>query len=203
MAIGIPMDVIPNLRTIKHDDSSAVTLGQIILNNGAILIAVNAADAAADNAYVYKGKVSMPKNTSLAINAHDKVYFDVADDEINKSAAGNTQCGYCLEDAASADTHVVMWLEPKLDVISAAGVVQTHIIIAAASFTTAGGDANETITIAGALATDVCHVTLNDRGATPVTILDAQAASGQIDVVMSADPSTDHILDYTLVRAVT
>lgn len=203
MAVGKPMDVIPNLRTIKYAHGSAVTLGEVIVNNGAVLIAVNAAAISVDNAYIDKGKVELPKNTSLVISAHDKVYWDVADDEINKSSAGNTQCGYCVEDAASADTVVVIRLEPKLDVISAAGVVQSHIIIAAGSFTTAGGDANETITIAGALETDVCHVTLNDRGASPVTILDAQAASGQINVVMSADPSTDHILDYTLVRAVT
>lgn len=202
MAVGKPMDVIPNLRTIKYAHGSAVTLGEVIVNNGAVLIAVKAAAISIDNAYVYKGKVELPKNTSLAINEHDKVYWDVADDEINKSAAGNTMCGYCVEKAESADTTVVIYLEPKLDVIAAGGVTQAHIIIAAGSFTTAGGDADETITIAGLLATDIVHVTLNDRGSTPVTILDAQAASGQIDIVMSADPSTDHILDYTAVRAV-
>lgn len=202
MAVGKLVDVIPNLRTIKYAHGSAVTLGEVIVNNGAVLIAVNAAAISTNNVYVYEGKVEMPKKASLAINEHDKVYWDDTAKEINKTPAGNTMCGYCVEKAAAADSTVVIYLEPKLDVIAAGGVTQTHIVIAAGSFTTAGGDANETITIAGLLATDIVNVTVNDRGSTPVTIAEAQAAAGQIDVVMSADPSTDHILDYMVVRAV-
>lgn len=74
-------------------------------------------------------------------------------------------------------------------------------IVAAGAFTTAGGDANEAIVISGCLSTDVAIVTLKTAGGTPRTITTAAAASGQINVVMSGDPSTDHVLNYILVRA--
>lgn len=81
------------------------------------------------------------------------------------------------------------------------GITPSHIVVAAGEFTTAGGDANETITVAGALATDLVHVTLHTKGASPVTILTASVSAGQIDVVMSGDPSTDHVLTYSVLRA--
>lgn len=73
--------------------------------------------------------------------------------------------------------------------------------IAAGSFTTVGGSANETITIAGALSSDFAVVVLKTKGGTPRTILTSAAAAGQINVVMSGDASTDHVLTYLLFRA--
>ncbi len=81
------------------------------------------------------------------------------------------------------------------------GIAPSHIVVAAGEHTTAGGDANETITVAGALATDIVLVTLHTVGATPRTITTASASAGQIDVVMSGDPSTDHVLSYVVLRA--
>jgi hypothetical protein len=81
------------------------------------------------------------------------------------------------------------------------GITPSHIVVAAGEFTTAGGDANETITVSGALATDLVHVTLHTAGSTPRTITTASASAGQIDVVMSGDPSTDHVLTYSVLRA--
>lgn len=81
------------------------------------------------------------------------------------------------------------------------GITPSHIVVAAGEFTTAGGDTDETITVAGALATDIVLVTLHTAGASPVTIVDASASAGQIDVDMSADPSTDHVLSYMVLRA--
>lgn len=77
----------------------------------------------------------------------------------------------------------------------------SHKIFAAGEFTTAGGDANEAITVTGALATDIAIVTLKTKGATPRTILTAAAATDAINVVLSADPSTDHVLSYMVLRA--
>lgn len=82
-----------------------------------------------------------------------------------------------------------------------AGDSATHQVVAAGEFTTLGGDANEAITITDLLATDLCHVTLHTKGASPQTILTAVCAAGQINVVMSADPSTDHVLTYSVLRA--
>lgn len=74
-------------------------------------------------------------------------------------------------------------------------------IVAAGEFTTAGGDTDETIPVSGALATDIALVTLHTAGGTPRTVVDASASSDQIDVDMSDDPSTDHVLSYLLLRA--
>lgn len=83
----------------------------------------------------------------------------------------------------------------------AAGITPSHIVKFAGEFTTAGGDANESITVAGALGTDIAIVTLKTKGASPVTILTAVAATDAITIVMSADPSTDHVISYMILRA--
>lgn len=83
--------------------------------------------------------------------------------------------------------------------------VQEHLtsglrVIAAGTFTTVGGDANETITVPGAAATDVVSITLKTAGVSPVTVLRAAAATDAINVVLSADPDNDHVLQYVVIR---
>jgi Ni,Fe-hydrogenase III small subunit len=76
-----------------------------------------------------------------------------------------------------------------------------YVVIAAGEFATLGGDATESITVSGALASDIAVVTLNTVGSTPRTVTTATAASNAITVVMSGDPSTDHVLNYLVLRA--
>jgi len=78
----------------------------------------------------------------------------------------------------------------------------SHVVKYAGEFTTAGGDATESIPAVGALATDLVVVTLHTVGATPRTILTALAVADAITVTMSGDPSTDHVLTYVVLRAV-
>lgn len=85
----------------------------------------------------------------------------------------------------------------KLD----AGVTFSHRVFAAGSFTTAGGDANEQITVAGALVSDLAFVVIKTVGGTPRTLLTSVAAAGVINLVFSGDPSTDHVVSYQLLRA--
>jgi len=73
-------------------------------------------------------------------------------------------------------------------------------IIASGTFTTAGGDAAESITATGALATDRAIVMVRTAGATPRSIVAAAAATNAINVTMSGDPSTDHVLCWFVVR---
>lgn len=82
------------------------------------------------------------------------------------------------------------------------GITPTHKVIAAGTHTSAGGDATESITVSGALSTDIAIVTLKTAGATPRTITTATAATDAITVVLSGDPSTDHVISYVLLRAV-
>lgn len=81
------------------------------------------------------------------------------------------------------------------------GILPSHVVKYAGEFTTVGGDTDETISVAGVVATDLVVVTLHTAGATPVTVIDAAAGTDQIDVDMSADPSNDHVLTYVVYRA--
>jgi hypothetical protein len=78
----------------------------------------------------------------------------------------------------------------------------SHHVVTAGTHTTAGGDASESITDATVLATDTVMVMIKTEGSTPVTCDAATAAAGSITVTMSADPSTDHVLQYVVYRAV-
>lgn len=82
------------------------------------------------------------------------------------------------------------------------GLTGSHYILAAGVFTSAGGDATESITVTGATSSDVAIVTLKTKGASPVTILAAAPTTNAITVTMSADPSTDHVLSYVVLRVV-
>lgn len=81
------------------------------------------------------------------------------------------------------------------------GVAPSHVVKFAGSFTTAGGDANETITVAGCLNTDIAVVQLHTKGATPRTILTAAATTDAINLEFNDDPSTDHVVSYVVYRA--
>jgi hypothetical protein len=81
------------------------------------------------------------------------------------------------------------------------GAWPSHRIYAAGSFTTAGGDTAEAITVSGLLASDTVITQLHTKGASPVTIVKAIAAAGQINVTTSADPSTDHVIKYFVLRS--
>lgn len=78
----------------------------------------------------------------------------------------------------------------------------SHKILAAGTHTTAGGDATESITVSGATSSDIAIVVLKTAGAIPRTITTATAATDAITVVLSGDPSTDHVLSYMVLRAV-
>ena len=86
---------------------------------------------------------------------------------------------------------------PKL----AVGITPSHVVKFGATHTTVGGAAAEAITVTGALATDLVHVTLRTPGAAPRTILHAIPSVDTVTVTFSGDPSTDHLVDYTVLRA--
>lgn len=83
----------------------------------------------------------------------------------------------------------------------ASGIAPSHVVKFAGTFTTAGGDAAEAITVTGAAATDIVQVTVKTAGGTPRSIVAAAAATNAINVTMSGDPSTDHVLQYVVLRA--
>lgn len=82
------------------------------------------------------------------------------------------------------------------------GDLLANNVISAGQFTTAGGDADEVIPVSGMLATDAVFVSVETKGATPRTLVESKAAANQIEVELSGDPSTDHVLSYMVVRSV-
>lgn len=115
------------------------------------------------------------------------------------SVASNVQLGTLIQNAETGGLANDSVSLEHLD----SGIEPSHVVKYAGTFTTVGGDVNEAITVTGAAATDIVHVTLRVAGATPRTVLTAVPATNAINVVMSGDPSTDHVLQYTVLRAAT
>lgn len=85
----------------------------------------NVASAEGDIAVVaLEGIFDVAKATPLVINLGDAVYYDVADEEVNKSSSGNTFAGFCVEAAGSSATTVKvrLWAGDSAGVAQAANV---------------------------------------------------------------------------------
>jgi hypothetical protein len=85
--------------------------------------------------------------------------------------------------------------------VAAANARPEYAVWAAGEATTVGGDATETITVTGALATDILLIQV---GTSPATnnrqIVEAIVSANTITVVLSDDPSTTHTIQYALLR---
>lgn len=79
----------------------------------------------------------------------------------------------------------------------------TYYVFAAGEATTAGGDATETATVTGALATDIVVANVQTEGSTPVTLDAVAVTADTVTATFSADPSTDHVWTYVVYRATT
>lgn len=73
-------------------------------------------------------------------------------------------------------------------------------VVAAGTHTTVGGSAAEAIAIDGLLATDLAFIQMHTQGVAPVTVLAASCDVDEIDVTFSADPDTDHVVAYQVIR---
>ena len=81
-------------------------------------------------------------------------------------------------------------------------IAPAFVVKFAGQHTTAGGDANETATVTGVLATDIVIATIEDNGTNNVTLLQAAAAANAVNFTLSANPGTDCIINYIVLRAV-
>lgn len=115
MATGKCNDLSQRIRTLIYAHSSSVEVNQVIVtSSGVVCIAVNAAAANVNNAYIYWGKVTLPKQFPLTIAVGDRVYWDAVNGVITKTASGNTFCGICVEAAVSEATEVTILLFPDV-----------------------------------------------------------------------------------------
>lgn len=82
------------------------------------------------------------------------------------------------------------------------GNLLANNVIYAALTTTSAGSATLALTITGLAVGDIPLVTVNTNGATPRTIVTAKVTANTLTVVFSGDPSTDHVLNIIVLRAV-
>jgi predicted RecA/RadA family phage recombinase len=76
--------------------------GQAALIGTAIFgVAANDVLQAASGEFVTEGVFTLPKTAALEINIGDKVYWDDAAKEVNKTAQGNTYVGVAIAHAAN------------------------------------------------------------------------------------------------------
>jgi len=194
---------------MPYTHSSATVKDIVYLLNGRAMLALESKDANVENFFLVSGLIEYDKATGAAWTPGDTLYWDDSAKKFTKTSAGNTPAGIAAESAGSSDTTGMILLLVDFPVPDASitlaklatGIAPSHKVFAAGVFTTAGGDADETITVTGLLETDIVIVSLAQKGSTPRTILTAIAAAGQINVTMSGDPSTDHKINYLALRA--
>lgn len=177
--------------------TGTVSSGDVIISGGIVGIAQEDGVSGDEISVVTRGAFTLTADGTTAFVAGDKAYWDVSSETIYNAAGSQSDrhlIGTVLEAKSSSATTCIVNLVPN------ANPEHTAEVIAADLFTTAGGDVNESITATGAVATDVAIVTINTVGATPVTVTSAICAADAINVVMSADPSTDHVLNYMVIR---
>ncbi len=109
-AAGVASDTIGHLRTLKYTHSAALTAGDILKVGAWVMQAMNTTLGNVENVFIYRGKMTWPKEAALAINARDMVYWDNANGVVTKTAVGNTPIGVCVESALAADSTVTFML---------------------------------------------------------------------------------------------
>lgn len=110
-------------------------------------------------------------------------------------AKGQSEEGYYLLKQLYAEVANL-----RRGIISRMQTKTTNYIVTCGKHTTTGGSTSEVISDAKIKSNMVCSVILTDEGATPVEIVSAKCSDGQLTVEFSADPATDHQLDYVIVK---
>lgn len=111
MAKGTLIDSLENTRTLKYANASAVAMGDVVVVNGQVLVALGDYSAAAVGLYAYRGKVSLPKTVAQAQPAGSIIYWDATNGVTTTTATSNTRLGIAVEDAAAADTSGIYMLK--------------------------------------------------------------------------------------------
>lgn len=116
MATATVIDALPNVRTVPFTHSAAVVVGEIIVGNGNVMVAVNEKAINVENAYVVEGKINAPKEASLAVEVMDAVYWDSGNSKVTKTATGNKALGHCAKKAAASDTTIDVYMRQYVKV---------------------------------------------------------------------------------------
>lgn len=83
------------------------------------------------------------------------------------------------------------------------GITPSHVVKFAGNFTTTAGSATVAQTLSGVASTDIVTATIKTQGGTPRTLLTVAPTTNTLTYVFSGDPSTDHVVAYSVLRAAT
>jgi predicted RecA/RadA family phage recombinase len=84
-----------------------IAAGEIVIIGGTLIGVAERAIANGDVGSVsVEGVYDVAKEAALAISLGDIVYFVAANNNVNKTSAGNTKFGMCVAAALAADTTV-------------------------------------------------------------------------------------------------
>lgn len=98
--------------TLKAHSAATTAKGFYVVGGNAVM-AMNDADADADNVFVYEAPmVRVPKATGEAWTFGQKIYYSVANANFTTTSTSNTLAGIVNEDAASADAEGIIHLMP-------------------------------------------------------------------------------------------
>lgn len=86
--------------------------------------------------------------------------------------------------------------------LSVGGSELSHAVVFAGVATTAGGAAEEDVSISGVLASDVAIAVIKDNGTNNVTLLQTVVDADKLTLTFSADPGNDAVVSYMVLRAV-
>lgn len=93
-----------SVKTVGFAHTAATTARVPLLVNGKLMIPLNTRAANEHNAFAYETEVNNTKtDTGTAWLPNDAVYWDAANAQLTKTAAGNTLFGHALQPKAAGD----------------------------------------------------------------------------------------------------
>lgn len=195
---GMPLGMLTKVVLLVADNT------QVDVTGVSLLLLSSDNTTAANRTFTLVASSLVGHRLNILFTVGSSMKAQLADSGIQKlNGAWEPSAQYDMIELVSDGTN---WVELSRNTLTQAqlssGAASAMQVIAGGLFTTVGGDATESITATGAAATDTVFVTVNTVGGTPRTVTAAVGAANAITVTMSGDPSTDHVLNYVVLRAV-
>ena len=150
------------------------------------------------------GSVTTPKLANLAVTTAKTDNAAITNDKVASRTLSGDRLQFVTigenELASGACTTAVIETNAVTFSKMAVTMQPQRLVKFSGTHTTAGGSATESITVTGVITSDIVHVTMEAEGAVAVTLLTSKTNTDAVDLKFSADPSTDHVVTYTVLR---
>lgn len=107
-------------RSVDYTPDSAVSAGDVVVQNDLVGVAVNDIAASEKGSLVLDAVIKAPKTagTSTAIAAGEIVYWDADNDVVTETAGSNAALGLAVEAATDAATWAYVQMVPGLAAVT-------------------------------------------------------------------------------------